>query len=105
MAIGYQTSQVEINNVAGGLAVGLRDLCQQIESFHGKIVSLGDGPDSRAAALVTLGFTDAGGNGDAHKMVYLADVLNTIAAIYYGQAGQSPPFNFDSALSGLWGTR
>lgn len=105
MAIGYQTSQAEINSVAGNLAVDMRDLCARIQSFHSKIVSLGDGPDSRAAALVTMGFTDEGGTGDAHLMVYLADVLNTLAAIYYGDAAQPTPFDFDSALSSLWGTR
>jgi hypothetical protein len=105
MAIGFQTSQSEINSTAGRLAITMRDLCRDITDFHTSIVALGDGTDSRAAKLVTLGFTDAGGNGDAHLMVYLADVLNTIAAIYYGNAAQTPPFSFDSALSALWGTR
>jgi hypothetical protein len=38
-------------------------------------------------------------------MVYLANVINTVAAVYYGTAEQTPPFSFDNALSPLWGPR
>lgn len=99
MPIGYIPNMQTINQQAGMLAVTMRDLCQKIEGFQASIVAMGSDDGSRASALAALGFSLT----DAEHMVYLSNVMNTLAQIYYGNAGQTPPYNFDNAMSALWG--
>jgi hypothetical protein len=99
MAVGNQPNASNINSVMGHIATDLRDWARRANQFHTAIDGMGADDPSRATALVALGFTQA----DATNLVYLANVLNTVAAIYYGTAAQTPAFNFDSALSPLWG--
>jgi hypothetical protein len=99
MGVGFTPSQATINNQGGALAVALRDLARSISDFHTAIGAMGADDTARATALVGLGFAQA----DAASMVYLANVLNTVAALYYGTAAQPTPFDFDSALAPLWG--
>lgn len=100
MPVGYQLNLVNINNTAGQLATVMRNVCRAAGDFHSAIDALGADDTGRQAALVNIGFT----TGDAQQMVYLVNVLNTLAAIYYGNAVQTPAFDFDNALSALWGT-
>jgi hypothetical protein len=90
MAVGYQFDQDRANQQLGSLAVQLRDLMVAVTSYHQKVTGLGH------AGQMALGFTDA----DATDLQLRADYIYTIAAVYYGTAGQTPPFNFDDALSG-----
>lgn len=90
MAVGFQFDQDRANNLLGSLSVQLRDLMVAISSYHQRVTGLGH------AGQVALGFTDA----DATELQLRADYLYTMAAVYYGTAGQTPPFNFDDALSG-----
>jgi hypothetical protein len=99
MPVGYQLAAANINQIAGQLSVRWRDLATQTTRFQAAIVGLGADDTARAAALVNAGFTPA----DATQMVYLANVMNTLAQIYLGNAGQTPPFDFGNALSVLWG--
>lgn len=99
MGVGYEPSMGSINSSAGKLAVGLRGWARATTDFHAAIVDLGPDAASRATALVAMGFTQA----DATNMVRLADVINTMAALYYGNAAQPTPYNFDNDLSALWG--
>ena len=101
MAVGNVPSVGSINSTAGDLAIDLREWAHRAAIFHTAIGAMGADDTSRATALVALGFAQA----DATQMVYLANVLNTVAAVYYGTAPQTPAFNFDSALSPLWGPR
>jgi alkylhydroperoxidase family enzyme len=101
VTVGFQLSQQQINQQAGQLATGLRDWARGAGDFHTAIDALGADDTARATALTALGFT----SDDATELVYLANVINTVAAVYYGTAAQTPPFSFDSALSPLWGAR
>jgi hypothetical protein len=100
MAIGILPYMGAINNTAGNLAIQLRNLCRSMVDFNTAIDSMGADDPSRATALEALGFA----TDDATNLVYLTHVLNTIAQVYYGNAVQTPAFDFDSALSALWGT-
>jgi Holliday junction resolvasome RuvABC DNA-binding subunit len=101
MAVGNIPSVGSINGTAGQLAIDLREWAHRAQIFHSAIGAMGADDPSRATALVGLGFAPA----DATEMVYLANVINTVAAVYYGTAEQTPPFSFDNALSPLWGPR
>jgi hypothetical protein len=101
MPIGYPVNVGTINNGAGDLACRLRDWAIDVEKFWKPITALGTDDTSRIAALVTLGFSDT----DAAAMHHAVDILNTVAQIYYGNAAQPSPYNFDSDLAALWGAR
>lgn len=90
MAVGFQFDMDRANNDLGAMSVQLRDLMVRISSYHQEVTALGH------AGQMALGFSDA----DATALQTTADVIYTMAAVYYGLAGQTPPFNFDSALSG-----
>lgn len=101
MAVGYQITASSLNNQLGLLAVQLRDLCRDITETHLPIASLGADDPARITALEAAGYSP----GDAPSALYLLNVLNTVAAIYYGQATQADLYNFENALSSLWGVR
>lgn len=92
--IGNQTSEAVINNVAGTLAVNLRNACQQILNFQAWLVGVG------AAGLQSgYGFSAT----DATNLVNAVNYLNTVAEIFDGNASQPTNFNFDNAVSVLYG--
>lgn len=101
MAIGYPLNVNTINNGAGDLATRIRDWAIDAEKFWKPITALGTDDATRIAALVALGFSQA----DATAMHHTVDILNTLAQIYYGNAAQTPAYNFDSDLSNCWGAR
>jgi hypothetical protein len=101
MAVGYQPNMAQLNNRAGQLATMLRDWSRAATDFHLAIDSMADNDTDRATALVALGITQ----DDATNFVYLVNVINTVAAVYYGTAEQTPAFDFDNAFSALWGAQ
>lgn len=108
MALGGQTSWVSIVNRGAACAVQLRDVARAMQDYQADIDALGANDDDRAAALTALaassGYTlaTAGGptgNGDAANLVYLANVMATVSALYYGTATQASTFDFDLQLA------
>jgi hypothetical protein len=93
MAVGAQASEGSINSTLTQLALGLRDQCAQVLNFSEWVNGLG------VAGLEALGFSAA----DAQTALNLADYMATIAGVYKGTATQGTAFNFDNALSVLWG--
>lgn len=101
MPVGFPVNAANINNQAGMLAVQLRDWARNVANLYQPVIALGADDAARRTALTALGYTA----GDAQTILYLVEVLNTVAQVYYGNASQTPPFNFDNALSTLWGMR
>jgi hypothetical protein len=101
MPLGYPVNAGTINNNLGDLAVRLRQWAFDAGNMHTPIASLGADDPTRIAALQTLGYSEP----DAAEALRLANVLWTVAALYYGQAAQPTPYNFDDDLSKLWGIR
>lgn len=93
MPVGIQPQVGQVNQQIGQIAINLRNACRDAANFQEWAVSTG------LAGLETIGFTP----GDAQSLLNMAGYLNTVAGIYTGQAAQTPSFNFDNALSGLWG--
>lgn len=93
MSIGIQPTQQSVNAAVGNIAVTLRDACNRIADFQTWVTTYGQ------SNLETLGFTP----GDAGAVLTVASYLNTIAGVYKGTATQGSEFNFDDALSALWG--
>jgi hypothetical protein len=95
MAIGFQASLSEggLNQSLGGIAVSMRDACQDALEFFANVNNLG------TAGLEALGFNST----DATNFFNAANYLQTMATVYYGTAAQTPAFNFDSALAAARG--
>jgi hypothetical protein len=99
---GYPINNVTINNSFGKLAGDISQWAFECGKMHAPIANLGGDDEHRIAALMTLGFTDI---DDATEALRIANVLWTPAAIYYGQAVQPEPYNYDNEFSKLWGVR
>jgi hypothetical protein len=93
MAIGDQPTVASVNQALTSFSSGLRNLCQQIKDEQEEITDMG------TAGLIALGFS----SGDAANVVTMFNYMSTIAGVYFGTATQPATFNFDNALSGLWG--
>ena len=95
MAIGGTASLTEagLNGQLGNVAVTLRNACQQAVNFFEGVNGLG------AAGLEALGFAAA----DATAFLAAANYMQTVGAVYYGTAAQTPAFNFDNALAAARG--
>lgn len=93
MPIGYQgnVNASYLNAALGQLATGLRNACQAIEPFWALVNSLGTAGLEAAPVSMSV--------ADATAFFSAANYLQTMAAVYYGTAAQSPAFNFDSALA------
>lgn len=76
MSAGIQVNQAQINAQAGSLAIGLRTVLSQIQTFQTWLNTEG------SAGLVALGFT----SGDAATMISAFNDLNDMATIYNGSA-------------------
>lgn len=92
MTAGNQPSVASVNSQAGGLAVQLRSLMQQIQNFQAWLAVEG------SAGLVAIGFTA----GDAATIISTFGNLNTLAGIYAG-AAPGAAFNYESNSNSLWG--
>lgn len=93
MAVGQQPTQASINGALTQWALNLRNDCQGIGNFFEYVNGLG------LAGLEALGFDST----DAQTVLTLVSYLNTVAEVYKGTATQASEFDFDNALSVVWG--
>jgi hypothetical protein len=58
--------------------------------------------------LISIGYSNTpnaenpGGVSDAALALSTISYLNTVAAVYFGTAAQTPAFNFNNQLSQVW---
>jgi hypothetical protein len=93
MTVGPQLSAAQVNAQLSQLSIGLRDACRAAANFQEWAVTTG------AAGLEAIGYDSA----DASTVLNLANYMNTIAAVFFGTAGQASEFDFDNAISQLYG--
>lgn len=102
--VGNQTTVGTINNQISGYAAQLRNIMYAISNLNKQVNGQGNG----LAMLEAVGYSSAanasnpGGISDAQYALNMIGYLNTMAAVYYGTAAQSPAFNFDNELSQMW---
>lgn len=91
MAIGLSVNNsiAQINSDLGRISVALRDACQNALQFFQGINALG------VNGLEAIGFSAQ----DAQDIFNAANHMQTVAALYYGNASQAQSFNFDDSLS------
>jgi len=90
MAVGNPVNPGLVNQQLGQVVANLRNACTAARNFQNQITGLG------TAGLVAGGFT----SDDATAMVDAANYANTIAAVFFGTAAQTPAFDFDTELAG-----
>jgi hypothetical protein len=101
----------QVNNVITSLAVNLRNIMQQISNLNKSV----NGQAAGLAYLVSIGYSNTIAtsspnnpviNGtmitDAQYALNMIGYLNTVAAVYFGTAPQTPAFSFDEELSQVW---
>lgn len=95
MAVGIQPNAGLLNNLAGQMAISLRDNCQKILGLWAYVNSGGVGQ----AGLEAMGFTA----DDALTFMSLVDQMATVAQVFQGTATQATNYSFASALTALTG--
>jgi hypothetical protein len=100
MAVGNQPTAQVINNTAGRVAVNMRQVMEAAKDLETQVTSLG------VNGLEAAGLSAA----DAASLTTLVNYMSTVAGCYYGTVQQggtggtgAVTFNFDNALSALWG--
>jgi hypothetical protein len=93
--VGTPLTTAGVNGAITNLSTAMRNLMWQVDNLSKNVNGQGGGE----AALVAAGFT----SGDATTALAAISYLNTVAAVYYGTAAQTPAFNFDQELSQWWG--
>lgn len=97
MTVGAQASSSSMDQTLTGLAVQLRKVMQAITDVSLSVNGQGAGQ----AYLEGIGY-DA---GDATTALNMLSYLNTVAAVYYGNAAQGSAFDFNQELSQIWATQ
>lgn len=92
MPVGQQATVQGINNSLTDYALQMRNLMQAISNLNMQIGQLG------TQGLMNVGM----GSADAAATVSMAAILNTPAAVYFGQATQATTYDFNNALCPLW---
>lgn len=93
MSVGLPTSQGAVNQSLTTLAINLREVASEILHQWGYLNKLG------LAGLETVGFSAA----DAQSVLDNINHMATVAQVYRGTATQASLFNFEDALTPLWG--
>lgn len=93
MTVGSQTNQGNVNQNLTVLALQWRDLATGTLEQADFLNKLGQG------GLESLGFTAQ----DAAEVLTLIDYMGTCAGVYKGTATQGSEFDFEDALTPLWG--
>jgi hypothetical protein len=93
--VGTLTTVNSINQSAGQAALNLRNACQAILNLQEYITTIG------TSGLETIGFTA----DDAATLITAINYMNTIAEVFEGTVPQTPAFNFDNAISVLYGAQ
>lgn len=94
MAVGNQASVATVNQELSDIAVAMRNVLQRASNMSRWINGQGGGQ----ASLVAMGFSSQ----DAAAVLTNLSYLNTVSALYFGDAAQPAPFNFNNQLSQLW---
>lgn len=102
MSVGNPVTPQTLNARLGQVAVQMRMVMEQASDLFKVANGLGSG------GLQTAGFS----SGDAASYETAAGYLNTLTQVYYGTLQQGGSggtgatlFNFDNALSGVWGAQ
>lgn len=93
MAVGSQPSEGGINQTLTQLALAIREWAQDAVEQRAYLNKLG------LAQLEALGFTAT----DAQSVLNMINYMGTVADVYHGTATQATAFNFEDALTPLWG--
>ena len=95
MAAGNQPTITSVNQTAGDIAIGWREIAQKTVDFQNWLNSVG------AAGLEApaIGFSSA----DAAVIISTIGNLYVLAQAYAGLATISPAFNYELNSVGLWG--
>ena len=104
MPVGAVIGSDQTNNTITSLAVQLRNIMTEIHRLDLSVNGQGTG----LAYLESIGFGSApnpanpGGESDAALAQTTISYLHTVAQVYFGDAAQSPAYNFDQQLSSVW---
>lgn len=104
MPVGATIGSDQMNNIITSAAVQLRDVMQGIAELHLSVNGQGQG----LAYLESIGYSsdpdpaNPGGVSDAALALSTIGYLHTVAAVYFGDAAQSPAYDFHQQLSAVW---
>jgi hypothetical protein len=104
MSVGQQADKSTIDQQITAYSVALRNACQAITNLSVQV----NGQGSGLTYLENIGYSNTansenpGGISDAQLAENLISYLNTVAALYFGTAAQTPAFNFNQELSQTW---
>lgn len=95
MAIGNQPSASQLNITLSNYVSQMNKLCAAITQLQEYVVAVG------SAGLQALPAPFAAPDADSY--VQAVNYLNTMAALWYGTAGQATPYNFQNQMTSLVG--
>lgn len=104
MPVGSVIGSSQMDNMITSAAVGLRDVMQVISNLNLSVNGQGAG----LSYLQSIGYSgtsnpaNPGSVSDAQLALNTIAFLNTVAAVYFGTAAQTPAYNFHSQLSMVW---
>ena len=104
MPVGATIGSGQMDNLITSAAVGLRDVMQGIYDLNLSVNGQGAG----LAYLEGIGYSNTpnpanpGGVSDAALALSTIGYLHTVAEVYFGDAAQSPAYNFHQQLSAVW---
>lgn len=104
MPVGAPMGSSHMDNILTSLAIQLRDVCRDISNLNLSV----NGQAQGLAYLQEIGYSNTsnpanpGSVSDAALALSIISYLNTVAAVYFGAAAQTPAFNFDQQLSEVW---
>ena len=107
MPVGAPIGSSQIDNIITALAVGMRNVMQQVADLDLAVNGQGQG----LAYLESIGYSgtanpaNPGGVSDAQLAQNTISYLHTVAALYFGTATQPDAFNFNQQLSAVWAGR
>jgi hypothetical protein len=93
--IGNQLTAFQINALVGQAAVNLRDACQNVINLQNTITA--QGLTGLEAAPISLD------SDDAAQLTLVVNYLNNVALVYFGLATVASEFDFDTAVSPVYG--
>jgi hypothetical protein len=95
MTVGIPLAAATVNAQISNVALAMRGVMEQVSHLSKNVNGQGNG----LAVLEAAGFTAP----DAATALAAISYLETVAAVYFGTAAQTPAFSFDQELSQWWG--
>lgn len=105
MGVGATIGKDQMDNIITSLAVHLREIMQDVADTNLSV----NGQAQGLAYLQSIGYSNVsnpnnpGSVSDAQYALNMIAYLNTVAGVYFGTATQATMFNFNQALSQMWG--